>query len=273
MRSLPQNALGSSSRWGSGHPRQLPERIKGGERYELEAHQVCLAERQLLKHVMGGSWIGHVQDERDAVSTLLREPSVDLAVEVELHRFADFRRQDGSHSRRIDPGVDGSDRKDASRRCRRIRGWARLAPRKDRLASVVAMATARINFMFIPLRLPSLLVPAEGERALACGPTEKNRERQLPMQVVLRAIQDFRREIAVRHDTSQRHGADHRGEGDDGVAARFLAVRRVAGERDKELLEDLRRRGLRLLPGPGQFAPQGGEGTDGRRGIAVGVDR
>ena len=32
---------------------------------------------------------------------------------VELHRFADFRRQDGSHSRRIDPGVHGSDRKDA----------------------------------------------------------------------------------------------------------------------------------------------------------------
>ena len=59
-------------------------------------------------------------------------------------------------------------------------------------------------------------------------------------------------------------------EGDDGVAARFLAVWRVGGECDKELLEDLCRCRLRLLPGPAQFAPQGGKGADGRWGIAVG---
>src|SRR4029077_19938924 len=89
VRSLAQNALGSSSRWGSGHLRQVPERIKGGERYELEAHQVCLAERQVLKHVMGCSWIGHVQDEHDSTPALFRVPLVDLAIQVELHRFAD----------------------------------------------------------------------------------------------------------------------------------------------------------------------------------------
>jgi hypothetical protein len=56
---------------------------------------------------------------------------LNVTVQVELHRFADFRRQDGSHSRRIDPEVHGPDRKDASRRCRRIRwlGQARSEKR------------------------------------------------------------------------------------------------------------------------------------------------
>src|SRR6266851_10513517 len=53
-------------RWASGHSLQLPKRIKRSERDEFEAHQVGLAERQLLDHVVSGSRVGHVQDESDA---------------------------------------------------------------------------------------------------------------------------------------------------------------------------------------------------------------
>jgi hypothetical protein len=73
---------------------QLPKRIQRSKRYEFEAHQVRPAERQLLQHVVRGSQVGYVQEERDAASTLKREPLIDLAIEIELHRFADFVRQD-----------------------------------------------------------------------------------------------------------------------------------------------------------------------------------
>jgi hypothetical protein len=39
----------------SGHSLQLPKRIKRSQRDEFEAHQVRLAERQLLEHVVSGS--------------------------------------------------------------------------------------------------------------------------------------------------------------------------------------------------------------------------
>jgi hypothetical protein len=81
-------------RCASGHPLQLPKRIQGRERNKLEAHQVCLAERQLLQHLVCGSRVGYVQDERDAASALKREPLINLAVQIELHRFAYFGRQD-----------------------------------------------------------------------------------------------------------------------------------------------------------------------------------
>ena len=77
-----------------GHALQLPKRIKWSERDEFEAHQVRLAERQLFEHVVRGSRVGYVKDERDTVSTLKREPLIDLAIEIELHRFADFLRQE-----------------------------------------------------------------------------------------------------------------------------------------------------------------------------------
>ena len=83
---------------GSGRSRgdalQLPKRIKRSKRYEFEAHQVRPAERQLLEHVARGSRVGYVQEERDAASTLKRVPLIDLAIEIKLHRFADFVRQD-----------------------------------------------------------------------------------------------------------------------------------------------------------------------------------
>jgi hypothetical protein len=85
---------GDCLRLPSGHSLQLPKRIKRSERDEFEAHQVRLAERQLLEHVVRGSRVGYVQEERDAASTLKREPLIDLAIEIELHRFADFVRQD-----------------------------------------------------------------------------------------------------------------------------------------------------------------------------------
>ena len=49
---------------------QLPKRIKRTERDQVEAHQVCLAERQFLKHVAGDGRVGHVQDKNDAASIL-----------------------------------------------------------------------------------------------------------------------------------------------------------------------------------------------------------
>jgi hypothetical protein len=77
-----------------GHALRLPKRIKWSERDEFEAHQVRLAERQLFEHVVRGSQVGYVKDERDAASTLKREPLIDLDIEIELHRFADFVRED-----------------------------------------------------------------------------------------------------------------------------------------------------------------------------------
>ena len=77
-----------------GHALQLPKRIKWSERDEFEAHQVRLAERQFLEHVVRGNRVGYVKDEHNAASTLKREPLIDLAIEIELHRFADFVRQD-----------------------------------------------------------------------------------------------------------------------------------------------------------------------------------
>ena len=73
---------------------QLPKRIKRTERDQVEAHQVCLAERQFLKHVAGDGRVGHVQDKNDAASILQREPLIDLAIQIKLHRLANFGRQD-----------------------------------------------------------------------------------------------------------------------------------------------------------------------------------
>src|SRR4029077_1408033 len=107
-------------------------RIKRSKGNEFKAHQVRLAERQLLEHVVSGSRVGYVQDERDAASILKREPLVDLAVQIELHRFADFGRQDRPHGRWIDSGVDGPNREDAGRGRRRTRvlGRARSGEKK-----------------------------------------------------------------------------------------------------------------------------------------------
>jgi hypothetical protein len=74
----------AKSLWsGSGRSRgdalQLPKRIKRSKRYEFEAHQVRPPERQFLEHVVRGSRVGYVQEERDAASTLKREPLIDLA--------------------------------------------------------------------------------------------------------------------------------------------------------------------------------------------------
>ena len=55
VRSLAQNALGSLTVGQRSYPGSCRSGLRGGERDEFEAHQVCLAERQLLKHVMGGS--------------------------------------------------------------------------------------------------------------------------------------------------------------------------------------------------------------------------
>jgi len=52
------------------HSRQLPKRIKRSQRDEFEGHQVRLAERQLLEHVVSGSRVRHVQDESNAASVL-----------------------------------------------------------------------------------------------------------------------------------------------------------------------------------------------------------
>src|SRR3984893_13526433 len=99
-RNAPGEKLGAplsrllGSRAGRAHALQLPKRIKRGERDEFEAHQVRLAERQLLEHLVRGSGVGYVEDERDSVSTLKREPLIDLGIEIELHRFADFVRKD-----------------------------------------------------------------------------------------------------------------------------------------------------------------------------------
>jgi|SRR4029077_1898149 hypothetical protein len=49
---------GDCLRLPSGHSLQLPKRIKRSERDEFEAHQVRLAERQLLEHVVRGSRVG-----------------------------------------------------------------------------------------------------------------------------------------------------------------------------------------------------------------------
>src|SRR5580693_1653412 len=92
-RNTPGRKLGAllsrllASRAGRAHALQLPKRTKRGERDEFEAHQVRLAERQLLEHVVRGSGVGYVEDERDAASSLKREPLIDLAIEVEFHRF------------------------------------------------------------------------------------------------------------------------------------------------------------------------------------------
>jgi hypothetical protein len=67
---------------------QLPKRIKRSKRYEFEAHQVRPADRQLLEHIVRGNRVGYVQEERDTASTLKREPVIDLAIEIKLHRFA-----------------------------------------------------------------------------------------------------------------------------------------------------------------------------------------
>src|ERR1700730_8355634 len=99
-RNAPGEKLGArlsrllGSRAGRAHALQVPKRIKRSEWDEFEAHQMRLAERQLLEHIARGSRVGYVQDEYDAVSTLKREPLIDLAIEIELHRFADFVRQD-----------------------------------------------------------------------------------------------------------------------------------------------------------------------------------
>jgi hypothetical protein len=80
-----------------GHPLELPKRIEERERNKLEAHQMCLAERQLLQHLVRGSRVGYIQYESDPASALKRKPLIDLAVQIELHRFADFGRQDRPH--------------------------------------------------------------------------------------------------------------------------------------------------------------------------------
>src|ERR1700730_5760942 len=148
---------------------------------------------------------------------------------------------------------------------RAIRPSSRLAPtavpparkvRRDRAATGITY------FVFVCMCPP----PPRFD----CGHAQRKSGADLAAQVVLHAFKTFRYQTPARHDTSQRHGADHRAENDDGGAACFLSVRRVARERDKELLEDLSRRGLCLLPGPGHLAPQGGEGADGDGGVAVG---
>jgi hypothetical protein len=58
------------SRRPSGHALQLPQRVERSERDQFEAHQVRLAERELLEHLARGGLVRHVQDKRDSASSL-----------------------------------------------------------------------------------------------------------------------------------------------------------------------------------------------------------
>jgi len=76
--------------------------------------------------------------------------------------------------------------------------------------------------------------------------------------VIFRAIEDFLGQRAVRYDSSQSHGANHRGETDDRLSS-CLGSGCASCERGEEPLQNLCRGGLGLFAGASHFAAQGCE--------------
>src|SRR5215831_16691760 len=91
------------------HPRQPTKRSERAERDQFEAHKMGLAERQLLKHLMGGGKISDVQDEHHPLAILLRVPLIDLTIQIEVCRIPNLLWKDCKDLVPFDTGVDGSD--------------------------------------------------------------------------------------------------------------------------------------------------------------------
>src|SRR5215472_9105493 len=70
------------------HPRQPTKRSERAERDQFEAHKIGLAERQLLKHLMGGGKISDAQDEHHSLAILLRVTLIDLTIQIEVPDYA-----------------------------------------------------------------------------------------------------------------------------------------------------------------------------------------
>src|SRR5215469_15177686 len=91
------------------HHWEPTKRSERAERDQLEAHEMGLAERQLLKHLMGGGKISDVQDEHHPLAILLRVPLIDLAIQIEVCGIPNLRWKDCKDLVLFDTGIDGSD--------------------------------------------------------------------------------------------------------------------------------------------------------------------